>query len=442
MKKRDTRPDPIIRKRLSSDVTWYGLDNAANLFPAISNDRNTNVFRISCELHENIQKSVLQEALNRAMPDFLYFRVAMHRGLFWYYMEEVDQNPLVAQESRRPCERIFYHSQTEPLFRVSYYGRRINLEMFHSISDGGGAVNLLRAIVYQYLVLIHRNDLPEQLPPLDCAAPPSQRVTDSFDYNYDPREKQSHFQAKAYALSGTLLPANSLKFISARIHTSEILKLAKSKGVTVTIYLCALMICSIYSGLMPKRATHQPVAVNVPVDLRGHFPSQTARNYFGVVEVSYNFEGKSVDFEAVLTSVKEQMARQVTAESLARRANYTMSVQRNVFAGITPLFLKNLVLRIAYHRSESATSCAMSNMGRITMPEEFSPYIDAFHCLLNPTLQHRIKATVCSYRDQFVINLTTCIEETTAQQYFLRHLVSQGVDIIVTGNGGIEDEAM
>jgi NRPS condensation-like uncharacterized protein len=423
-------------------AAWYGLDNAANLFPAVSSDRNTNVFRLSCELCETIDRAVLQKALDLAMPDFGYFQVALYRGLFWFYLEQTTEEPQVTLEAQRPCSRIFYAHIKSLLFRVSYFGRRVNLEVFHALADGGGALELLRAIVYRYLAIQHGDELPAPIPPLDAAAPPSHRVEDSFEHNYDPTAKQSPFRHRAYAITGTLLPSNSVKIISAAMPTKQILGLAKEKKTTITAYLCALLICSIYSGLVPRRAAQKRIAVNVPVDLRGHFPSETARNFFSVVEVGFNFEGKPADFDTVLTSISEQLARQVTRESLGGRVNYTMGVQKNIFTGITPLVLKNLILRGAYHRAEAATTCALSNMGRVTMPEAFAPYIEGFHCLLNPTAQHRLKATVCSYGDRFVINFTSCIEETKAQRNFLRHLVERGVEITVTGNGGNDDETV
>jgi NRPS condensation-like uncharacterized protein len=443
MKKPETTRKTQKKKRLGDrPAAWYGLDNAANLFPAISSDRNTNVFRLSCELYETIDRAVLQKALDQVMPDFGYFQVALYRGLFWFYLEQTTEEPQVALEAKRPCSRIFYKHIKSLLFRVSYFGRRVNLEVFHALADGGGALEMLRAIVYRYLVLQHSDELPADLPPLDAAAPPSHRVEDSFDHNYDPTAKQSPFRHRAYTITGTLLPFNSVKIISAAMPTKQILGLAKEKKTTITAYLCALLICSIYSGLVPRRAANKRIAVNVPVDLRGHFPSETARNFFSVVEVGFNFEGKPADFDTVLADIAEQLARQVTRESLSGRVNYTMGVQKNIFTGITPLVLKNLILRAAYQKGEAATTCALSNMGRVTMPEVFAPYIESFHCLLNPTPPHRLKATVCSYGDRFIINFTSCIEETKAQRNFLRHLTERGVEITVTGNGGNTDETM
>ena len=86
--------------------TWYHLDNAANLFPAVSGDKNTNVFRLSCELREMVNKELLQQAVITALRSFPYFCVVMRRGLFWFYLERTDLAPVVELENSRPCSRI------------------------------------------------------------------------------------------------------------------------------------------------------------------------------------------------------------------------------------------------------------------------------------------------------------------------------------------------
>lgn len=40
-------------------------------------------------------------------------------------------------------------------FRVTYYKNRINLEVFHVLTDGMGGINFLRELTYQYLRLTH-----------------------------------------------------------------------------------------------------------------------------------------------------------------------------------------------------------------------------------------------------------------------------------------------
>ena len=43
---------------------WRGLDNAGKMFSAASTKKDTRVFRFYCELKEQIDKDILQNALN------------------------------------------------------------------------------------------------------------------------------------------------------------------------------------------------------------------------------------------------------------------------------------------------------------------------------------------------------------------------------------------
>ncbi len=54
-------------------------------------------------------------------------------------------------------------------------------------------------------------------------------------------------------------------------------------------YLAALLIQAIH-GEMPLREEGRPVVLTVPVNLRSYFPSASARNFFGVINVGYNFK--------------------------------------------------------------------------------------------------------------------------------------------------------
>lgn len=422
---------------------WYQLDNAANIYPAVTTIKNTNVFRLSCQLHEAVDGALLQRAVDAAVKFYPEFQVIMRRGLFWHYLEGTKKTPQVRPETGRPCGRNYYISEKELLFSVTYFQRRINLEVFHAIADGGGALSLLRSIVYNYLSQSHREELPDPLPPLD-ASPPSHRHEDSFKRYYAPHQekKKMPFRQQAYTIGGTALPYNAVGVIEASVKTGEILSLAKSKGVTVTTYIAALLIQSIYREHVPKRQVARRVGVTVPVDLRGHFQSETARNFFSVADVGYNFAQSPDDFECILRSVAEQLGEKLKPEALSSRINYTMGVQNNIFARLAPLFFKNIVLRAAYRKTERATSCAVSNMGRIRMPGPLLPHIDRFTCMLNPTPPQKIKICVSSFEDNFILCFTSNIAQTKVQKYFIRHLTEQGLTVHITCNGVYDDEVL
>ena len=119
---------------------WTRLDNAAKIFPPTSNKQDTKVFRFACQLSEWVDRDILQQATERSLDVFPIFRSVLKHGLFWYYLEKTELVPVVEPEYRPPCGQIYDPSSRNLLFEVSCYRNRINLEVYHSLTDGTGAV--------------------------------------------------------------------------------------------------------------------------------------------------------------------------------------------------------------------------------------------------------------------------------------------------------------
>ena len=52
---------------------WSRLDNAAKVFPALANKKDSRVFRFACQLTEPVQKKALQQAAEQALEEFPIF---------------------------------------------------------------------------------------------------------------------------------------------------------------------------------------------------------------------------------------------------------------------------------------------------------------------------------------------------------------------------------
>ena len=115
---------------------WNRLDNAAKIFPPTSNERDTKVFRFSCQLKEPVQEQLLQQALDDVIGKFPVFCSVLKRGVFWYYLEHREIRPLALPEHKPPCSELYDRNRKNLLFEVTYYRRRINLEIYHALSDG------------------------------------------------------------------------------------------------------------------------------------------------------------------------------------------------------------------------------------------------------------------------------------------------------------------
>ena len=153
-KKREEKPK---KKRLRiQGAAWRRLDNTAKLFAAVSGEDLSSVFRISAVLKEKVDPELLQRALVRTLPEFENFRVKLRKGFFWYYFETNNRNPGVEEEQSAPCRFIDPHRGARFPFRVSYYGCRINFEVFHGLTDGLGALRFASRLTEHYLELVKK----------------------------------------------------------------------------------------------------------------------------------------------------------------------------------------------------------------------------------------------------------------------------------------------
>ena len=170
-------------RRRTREPKWDKLDNTAHLFPVIAGDDMTNVYRISVVLKEAVIGDTLQKALDMVLPKFDGFNVRLRRGVFWYYFEENGKPaPQVREEMTYPCRYILQNRNNSYLFRVTYYKRRINLEVFHVLTDGMGGLNFLKELTYQYLRLSHPKLREQEGDRL--SADTSLNLEDSFLQNY------------------------------------------------------------------------------------------------------------------------------------------------------------------------------------------------------------------------------------------------------------------
>ena len=140
-----------MKDKANSETKWHKLDNTANVFPIISNKTYSSVYRVAVRLKKEINGHMLQEALVKTLPAFSSFGVKLKRGVFWYYFEANKKQPQVEKEQTYPCAFIDPNNNNQFLFKVTYFGKRINLEVFHVITDGTGALKFLKALTYNYI---------------------------------------------------------------------------------------------------------------------------------------------------------------------------------------------------------------------------------------------------------------------------------------------------
>ena len=411
------------------DKAWHKLDNAAKIFPSTSGNSDARVFRFSCELMEDVDGNVLQSALDRTIDDFPVFQYVMKRGMFWYYLEQSDLRPIVHKENAPPCSTIYLDRKTL-LFDVTWYRKRINLEVYHVLSDGTGALQFLKMLVLHYLKLAHPVAMAE-ISGVDYDASDAQKMTDSFDKYYDRSKKNSKVKnPAAYQLKGAKEAEWRLKIIEGSVSTKELLSKAREYGATATVLITALLMHSIYDE-MKVRDRKQPVIITVPVNLRNFFDSKSTRNFFSIVDIKYDFRRNGDSLEDIIAGVKEGFTERLNEEYLQARLNKYLSFEKNILIRLVPLTIKNMYMHIAYSFAAREFTAAVSNVGRVDMPDEAKPYIKLFDVICST---EKLQVCICSYEDTMNISITSPFVSTDIQRNFFRQLTGMGIAVEISAD--------
>ncbi len=414
-------------------IKWKKLDNASKIFPATCNNIDTKVFRLSCQLYENIDPEVLQEALDLTIDNFPLYRSVLRRGAFWYYFEFSDIKPKVEIENQPICAPIYIRDKRNLLFNVTYYNNRLNLEVFHSLTDGTGVIWFMESLIYFYITSKYK-DINSEIPKINYKASVSQKMDDSFEKIFTRAKKHGKGSVlkykDAYIAKGTRLPEYRMSLIEGSMSAKKVLDLAHKYDTTMTIYLSSLLLYSIYKN-MSSQSTNKPVVLSVPINLRQYFESYTARNFFSTMDIGYDFSKQSHELKDIIHAVSDSFKTNLSMEALEYHLYKLMSLEKNPIARIIPLTIKDSALKIANYFNDKGITSTMSNIGRINMPPEFNPFIHQFSICVS---SRRPQITMCSYEDRLVISFTSPFEETDIRRTFFQFLSNNGVQVEIASN--------
>lgn len=416
-----------MKNKKSAD--WSSLDNAAKIFPCASDKRDTKVFRFICELNDDVDPVALQKALDVTLIEFPLYRAVLKRGAFWYYLEESEIPATVLPENRHPCRPRYEPNYSQLLFEVTYFHKRINLEIYHALTDGTGALYFFKTLICRYVALAHSIEyVPEGADISDASS--SQKGDDSFQKYYSGKVQKSLIKdPRAFRLHGMKTSENRLKIIGGEMDTSGILALSRAHETTATIFLTAVLMCAIEST-MQTREKGRPVVASVPVNLRNVFPSQSARNFFSVVNVSYDFRGGN-DIADVIAAINEQMKSGMSKAELERRLNLLMALEKNKLMSIVPLFIKNPVMHYFHHKIDKHCTIIVSNLGKIQLPVQIREFVRIFEVFVSTD---KLQLCTCSHEGRFCATFSSAFQNTDVQMEFFRLLAHLGLEITITAN--------
>ena len=419
-------------------LRWMQLDNSAKIYPASATSSWNNIYRLSATLKEEVDREVLQSALDVTVRRFPSIAVRLHRGVFWYYLEEIAHAPKIQDEKSYPLVRMPFDDIRHCAFRVLVYNRRIAVEYFHALTDGNGALVFLKSLVAEYLEQKHNMTLPSGNGVLDRLEPPrEEELVDEFPKYKAPAGKPRQ-ESNSYRIMGTPEDDGFCHVTTFMLDSNEMLELAHKHGVSVTAVITAAFIKAAIrlQNIDEPRIKHQKrVKMLIPVDLRRIYGSETLRNFALYVTPGVDPRLGEYSFDELCQIVSHRMKLDITKKNMSARIYTNVKDEENRLLKLTPLFLKNIVMRLVFKIfGERKSTLSISNLGVVKLPDGMAEYIERFDFVLSVQSDAPYNSGVISFGDKLHISLIRDIKEPRLETALYRVLRDEGIHVKLESN--------
>jgi NRPS condensation-like uncharacterized protein len=423
------------------EIGWLKLDNAAKLFPAIMSGELTSVFRITVFLKKPIKFTAIREAVEITSRRFPYFSVSLGSGLFWHYLEYNNQLPRILTEEKIPCTAFAAKRKNEPLYRILVKENRISVEFMHILTDGGGAFEYLKSLLYTYFRL-NGNNIPSNKEIILPESPIyEEEIEDGYKRFFRRKIPPPGKLTKAWHLPFSLDGKPRLKIIRSQITLDKLLEVAGSHNVSVTeymvsVYLFTLQMIYLEEKEKVKKQKRGVLRIEVPVNLRKKFPSKTMRNFSLFVLPEIDLRLGVYSFDEILKIVTYQLQTGADVKQITRFLSQNVGHEKSPFVRLLPLFIKCMAISAVYKRlGSNQCSGILTNLGRVKLPEEMEDLIDAFEVVPTPPNTHvKISCAMVTFRNQLRLDFGNISRSTSFEMHFLKYLTESGIPVKILIN--------
>ncbi len=435
-----------MNKKHHDSKYWFRLDTSATIYPALESSETTNIFRIWAELEDDIDADTVQEALDIIKPRFPYFNVHLRTGLFWHYFEQNDNPSIIWPDTPQPCERLYpiYNNGFQYLVRI--YKNKLSAEFSHMLTDGGGAMEFLKALIAHYLIIkgklksapegimnIHEEPAPEEYE--DAFLKVLEIEKDNLDNS--PRRRNLFNTDTVFQIHDHKLPLGKYKVIIGTIPLEDLKKISKSYDCKITELLAALYVealIHIQHDQVKDPKKHRPIGMEIPVNMRNHYPIRSMRN-FSLFLVP-RFDPKNIEkFEDIIAYLKPFMVENNTREFLLTMVQDNCALAKNKAIKFAPITIKDFIIRyLSNTQGHAQFSGAISNLGAIRLPKEMEEHVKDMGVLLGPTYHCLTGCGVVGFKDHIHVNFGRINKNPNVEKHVFRRLVEMGAHVNLRSN--------
>ena len=429
-----------MNPRPAKTLRWLRLDNAAKIYPAARRKNWSNVFRQSATLRDDVDVQVLSSALDIVVKRFPSIAARLRKGLFWYYLQQLENAPAIREEYSYPLVYMSKDEMQNCAFRVIVYGKRIAVEFFHSLTDGTGALIFLKNLLAEYLEQKYRITIPQESGIIDRRIPPkNEELEDSF-LKHAGAVAASRRDTNAWHMYGEPQQDGFLNLTCFRIPVKEALDKAHEYNATLTVFMSAVMMQALLNLQKEKNPfvrRQKRIKLLIPVNLRQLFPSKTLRNFamYTIPELDPRLGDYS--FDEICKIIQHKMGAEITAKHMSCMIATNVNDERNPLVRLIPLPIKNAVMKAIFDSVGEKKSClTLSNVGQVKLPEIMQEYITRFDFILGVQADAPYNCGMLSFGDTIYINFIRNIRDAELERHFFAVLQSFSLPVMVESNRG------
>ncbi len=423
-----------MEKKSTRTVKWVRLDNAAKIYPAARRKNWSNVFRQSVTLFDDVDTNVLKSALNITVKRFPSIAACLRKGVFWYYLQQVEVAPDIREEYSYPLTYMSKSEMRKCAFRVIVFHNRIAVEFFHSLTDGTGALVFLKNLVAEYLEqkyniniplengIVSRKDLPTEEELEDCFPKNAGAVS------------ASRQDTNAWHMYGEPQRDGFLNLTCFSMSVKQALDMAHKYHSTLTVFMSAVMmkaLLNLQNEKNPNIRAQKRIKLLIPINLRPLFSCKTLRNFamYTIPELDPRLGEYSLD--EICKVIQHKMGSEFTKKHMSSVIATNVNDEKNPLVRIIPLPIKNVVMKAIFDSVGEKKSClTLSNIGQVKVPEVMSRYIKRFDFILGVQAAAPYNCGMLSFGDTIYINFIRNVKDAELERHFFA--VCQGLGLSTT----------
>lgn len=422
---------------------WMRNDTASIMFAAVDSRKTSRLFRLSVVFkNEEIDPERLKEAVRLVVTRYQLYQYRNAKGFFWTYLEKANGLPPVLPEEYRPAQLRRLGNDGEPEMVFLYYKRRLSFETSHIMGDGAGTVELLKSVAAQYMILGGADKNAFEGIRLADTPLSETELENAYDrYKTDeklPKQKRPLAYRLPYKYD-----KNYQNHISGLVKTADIKPICKEKGISITEFLAAAIILTMIKTA--QKPINNTIILDVPVNLRAMFPTDTVRNFASTVPVEFHPQGKlDYTFDDIVNAIKGQLAKNNTKEIQQGFINSNAALTEKKILQVVPYFIKKPVLSIMQKKSHTEEmTLILSNTGYTKLPDIMNEAIERIEVVSGDARVYDLPMffyiTAMNEHMNLVFGLSG--KDRTLCREFFRLLSSMGIFVRVESSleNGIEE---